>query len=282
MGSDKVKAYGAKGRDEFLRFDPNDVIIVGHDTPHKNRKQHPLWDERAVLPVNERLVLSMMEVGFLPEGTITVVKDGQDATTGQPIVYVRDGRQRTKALREANRRRTELGLGPLILDARTVKLGQPGDQMTGMVGGNAGRTKDDPVTEGYKAQSLLDAVREKRLTLAAAVAMEGMSQEEQKTKLAGLLKLGGGKEVDDEIEKTKGGRGRVRASMGRVRSRKAVETLKAKLDASEKQGGDMKLAKAFLEWFSGDDDALVEWPWLREALVEETKATKAKKGKKAK
>ncbi len=313
MGSDKTKAYGAQRRDEFLHIYPEDLKIVGLDTPHKSRADHALWDERAQLPVSEKLVIAIMENGFIPEGMITIVKDGEDPVSGKPNVYVRDGRQRTKALREANKRRVEAGLERLEIPSRAVKLGQPTDQMIGMIGGNSGRTEDDPVVKGRKAQDLINAgktpaqvaavfcvsqtavtnwlklldrhpdvlkaVQAKKLSLVAAVQMEGMSQEEQKAKLADLLKMSG-KAAEGEIEKTKAGRGRQRATMGRVRSRKQVETLKTRIEEGGKQGHDAKIVRAVLDWFSGDDDALVEWPWLRDALAGK-KARAAAASKKA-
>jgi ParB family chromosome partitioning protein len=69
-------------------------------------KKHPLYDPRVELPVNEQLVLSMMAAGW--HGTMQVWKDGDQ-------VVVLDGRQRTKAAVEANKRLKNAGREPLLV-----------------------------------------------------------------------------------------------------------------------------------------------------------------------
>jgi len=99
MAKDSKEAYGASGKTNLLLFDPDDIILV-------EDKSHPLYDERVHLPVDERLVLLMMEIGFFDP--IIIWKDPEDDK-----VYCVDGRQRTKAAREANKRLKKQG-APLL------------------------------------------------------------------------------------------------------------------------------------------------------------------------
>lgn len=95
MSKNSVEAYGASGRTNLLLFDPDDLVMV--DDP-----KHPLYDERIKLPVDERLVISMMTIGFFDP-----IIFQKDAETGEAIVV--DGRQRVKAAREANKRLKKQG-----------------------------------------------------------------------------------------------------------------------------------------------------------------------------
>ena len=99
MGSDSKKLYGAEGRGELLLFDPNTLTIVSD-------KKHPLYDERATMPVDERLVESIMKSGVLEP--VIVRRNGEDEK-GRPIVEVVDGRQRVRAAIIANHRIGEQG-----------------------------------------------------------------------------------------------------------------------------------------------------------------------------
>ena len=89
---------------------PEDVIVVGIDTPHK-AGEHALLrtkteEDRLHAPLNEAMVLSMMHMGV--RKTIFVRRDG-------PHYEVVDGRRRVLHAREANRRRIKQGEEPIQL-----------------------------------------------------------------------------------------------------------------------------------------------------------------------
>lgn len=50
-------------RGTIFRLDPNDVLVIGHDTQHK-RGEHPLWQARALEPADEALAQHMAQHGF--------------------------------------------------------------------------------------------------------------------------------------------------------------------------------------------------------------------------
>jgi ParB family transcriptional regulator, chromosome partitioning protein len=79
--------------DKPWRIAPERLVIVGLDT--RDGPEHPLWDERLSLPIEEAVVLSIMAIGVRVPIEV-VVRDGK------PLVV--DGRQRTRNAREANRR----------------------------------------------------------------------------------------------------------------------------------------------------------------------------------
>lgn len=95
-----------------FRFDPDVLVIIGLDT--KDGPEHELWDERALLPYSEEMVLSLMDLGCLK--TITVRK-GED---GRPEIV--DGRGRAIAGREANRRLRKLGKTELLVTIPAMSI----------------------------------------------------------------------------------------------------------------------------------------------------------------
>jgi len=97
-------ALDAKRGSSTFYMDPDELIIVGLDTP--DGAEHPQWDERIELPIDERLVASISKHGVIEP--VKVYKDGN-----RPIVW--DGRQRVKAAREINRRRSEHGLSTITI-----------------------------------------------------------------------------------------------------------------------------------------------------------------------
>jgi len=92
-------------------MNPEDITIIGIDTEH-GKGDHPLWDKRVELPVDEGLVRSIMEHGVLQ--TVTVRKnDG--------VAELVIGRQRVRAAREANRRLADSGKKPIVINVVTVR-----------------------------------------------------------------------------------------------------------------------------------------------------------------
>lgn len=102
------QAFDAQ-RESIFRFDPDDVVIIGHDTEHK-KGEHPLYQE-LIEPTPEFVA----NVGYFGvQEPILIAKDGDS-----PIVVA--GRKRVRALRLANAVRRERGEMPLTLSAKQVK-----------------------------------------------------------------------------------------------------------------------------------------------------------------
>ena len=95
-------------RGTYFKMDPDDLTIVGLDTPHKAGEHH-LWDERINLPLDENMVLNIMALGVQESVRVEVEK-----TKGNgKCAYVVDGRRRVMHAREANRRLKKQGEPPV-------------------------------------------------------------------------------------------------------------------------------------------------------------------------
>ena len=193
-------------------MDPDKLIIIGLDTD--DGPEHPLWDKRAKLPVDENLGRAMMAEGF--HGTIEVRKDGNKVE----VVF---GRQRVKAARWANKQLIAAGKEPLMVSclvrkfsdsaAFGVRVGEnvhrqglstldKADEIQRYM--NMGRNEDEAaVTFGMtkagiknllKLQDLDSHVRKaienEELSPSAAAELSGLSREEQREQLGKLLEAG--------------------------------------------------------------------------------------------
>ena len=58
MAKDSKVVYGASGKTNVLTFEPENLHLV-------TDKAHPLYDERIHLPINEAMVLNIMDQGVL-------------------------------------------------------------------------------------------------------------------------------------------------------------------------------------------------------------------------
>jgi ParB family chromosome partitioning protein len=106
MGSSTAEAFGSVGRGDLLRFHPESLVLI-------KDKAHPLYDPRVDLPVDERLVLSIMQNGVIEPIIVRKAGDGENG----PIVEVVDGRQRVKAAIEANARLAVEGKEEILVPA---------------------------------------------------------------------------------------------------------------------------------------------------------------------
>lgn len=125
-------------RDAF-RVDPEALTLV-------TDKNHPLYDERVHLPVDENLVRNIMVHGVLQ--SIVVRKDGKN-------LEVVMGRQRVKAAREANRRLAKDGR-PTLKVPIVVRRGDEGDLIGGAISENELRRPDEILIKAAKAQRALN------------------------------------------------------------------------------------------------------------------------------
>jgi ParB family chromosome partitioning protein len=139
MAKNSIDAYGASGKSNVLFFDPESLVIV-------TDPKHPLYDERASLPVNEALVLNVMAFGILQ--AIVVWKDPESGST---IVVA--GRQRVKAAREANCRLVAQGSPSIQVPG--IPRRSDGTSLAGvMVSENELREQDGPMVRAKKMARL--------------------------------------------------------------------------------------------------------------------------------
>lgn len=123
---------------------PESLALVGVDTDDKG---HALYDERVNMPLDEGLVRNIMKRGVL--NPIIVRKNPQG------IFEVVDGRQRTRAAREANIRLKEEGSKPIRVPVH-VKGGEYREMFGAMIALNECRQDDDKITKARKANRLID------------------------------------------------------------------------------------------------------------------------------
>lgn len=141
----KGKADVKPDRASALSFDPNDIVIIGLDTPHKEGEHH-LWDERILLPLDKHMVANVKAFGV--KENIIVVRDPK---LGYLAV---DGRQRIRWAREASKALEAEGQAPLRILANLEK-GDVDTQAGVMILTNEIRQSDDFLTKAKKAQRLM-------------------------------------------------------------------------------------------------------------------------------
>jgi ParB family chromosome partitioning protein len=129
---------GVARTDAFL-YEPEALILISDAA-------HPLFDPRVNLPVDEAMVLNIMNEGVLEPVLFTPSDAG-------PVVVA--GRRRVKAAIEANRRLAKLGL-PTIRIPAMRKRGDNKVMLGILVSENEHRVDDDANGKAKKAQRCLD------------------------------------------------------------------------------------------------------------------------------
>lgn len=196
-------------------MDPEDLVIIGIDTD--DGSEHPLYDDRIKLPLDEALVLNIMAHGVLE--TVSVRKNGD----APEVVY---GRQRVRAAREANKRLKKQGSKPIKIPV-SVRRGKDTQMFGVMVSENEHRRDDGPLEKAEKLRRYLDmggteeeaaidfgvtptsirnwlklldleasvrkAVEKGIISASAAGKLAPLSREEQKAALAEVIEKSGGK-----------------------------------------------------------------------------------------
>lgn len=255
MSKNSVDAYGAEGKSNVLFFDPDALKLV--DDP-----AHPLYDERVNLPLDEAMVLNIMTFGV--KQAIGVWKDPE---TGEVLVVA--GRQRVKHTREANRRLAAQG-SPLLQVPGIVSKGNVEHQAAFMVLENEIRQDDTPLGRARKMQqfaarnqspesiavifgctapnvrqllgvleqpaAVQKAVEAGQITITAAHKLAKLTPDEQRIKVAEMVKAGAGLT------------GHAKARAVRAASGEAVTRMRSRSDvvkALETATGDVKVA---LQW----------------------------------
>lgn len=145
MGSQAFSKDTAK-RGNLWQFDPNAIVIIGVDT--KDGVEHELYDERAFLPLDESMVLSIMDMGV--QESITVRKNG---ATGKAEVV--NGRRRVLHAREANKRLKKAG-DPLVMVPAILTSGSEERMQAKAIALNEIRTDDPMMVKVAKCERLLE------------------------------------------------------------------------------------------------------------------------------
>jgi ParB family chromosome partitioning protein len=140
MAKNSVDAYGASGKTNVLMFVPENLHLVDDPT-------HPLYDERIHLPLDEAMVLNIMD-----QGVIEPIVVWKDKETG--LVCVVDGRQRVKHAIEANIRLLQEGKEPLHVPG-VVRIGSANRMSQAMVSANEIRRADTPLGRAKKMADML-------------------------------------------------------------------------------------------------------------------------------
>lgn len=144
-------ALGAKGKSDVWNMDPNDVVLV-------QDKESALYDERVDNDFKESLVLNMLYApDDTPQGVLKAVLGRRNRETGK--VEIIDGRQRTKACREANKRLKKQGAEPLRLPVM-LKNANDVRSMAMLISSNEHSTEDSPINRAKKAQRYIDLGRD--------------------------------------------------------------------------------------------------------------------------
>lgn len=142
MGTkDTRAAHGAAAKKDMLLFEDDKVTLVTDE-------KHPLYDERVHLEPTEAMILNIIQYGIIEP--IIVWKDPETKKT-----LVVDGRQRTKACREANKRIRKAGGEPHRIPAITRRA-DPGTSVGLMISTNEQRVQDTPLNLARKASRMLE------------------------------------------------------------------------------------------------------------------------------
>jgi ParB family chromosome partitioning protein len=260
--------------EELRRFDPNELVIVGFDTD--DRMEHPLYDERAFLDVEDPFVRSIRTYGVQVPLLVR-----EEAGT----FYVVDGRQRVKAARLVFAEQSKSGEVPLKVPARVVTVSEKRASSL-VVLTNENRRGDDVLTKAIKAERLMErlgdedevatvfgvtpntirnwltlvqadpfvheAIREGKISAYAGVELAGLPKEEQKEALEKLLF--GGETVSRKavaIKKKEEGVTRGHKGVRRSWVEKALKTEAAKKLNDEQ--------RSILQWFATGESNKGDW-----------------------
>jgi ParB family chromosome partitioning protein len=144
---------GNKGKIDVPTFDPDEVVLI-------DEKGVALYDERVENDYDEALVLNMMfEIDGVPQGVIEPLVGRRNAETGKVEIII--GRRRTKAAREANRRRKKKGLEPIWLPVH-IKRANDQRALAMLISENEHRLDDTPMNRAKKAQRYIDLGRDEK------------------------------------------------------------------------------------------------------------------------
>lgn len=286
----KLESWNADGRDDLFRLAPEKLTVVVD-------KQHPLFDERVNLPLDEALVRNIMCNGVIEP---VVVRQNGKSEDGTPVVEVVDGRQRVRCAIEANKRLTAEGKEPVQVSI-VRRRGEVGDLFGVMISANElrrddgimvkarklsrymvmGRSEEDAATQfGCSVPtvrnllSLLElhsdvqkAIERDALPATVAKELHSVPQEEQPAALEKLIASGNvrgarGLEAAKNVRRN----GHATASKKRMMSRVQLVDWQKKL--GELKGHQAEIAYSVVDFILGKAKAFVRFPQLRASTEE--------------
>lgn len=130
-----------------FNMSPEDLVIIGLDT--KDTEEHPLYDKRIHLKLDEGMVKNIMVYGVIQ--AVTVTKIG-----GVPCVVT--GRQRVRCSREANKRLLAEGKEPIRVPVM-LKKGDDHRLFGFSVSENENRQDDNVIQKAENVARYLDMGR---------------------------------------------------------------------------------------------------------------------------
>jgi hypothetical protein len=141
---------GARRGPSLYYMDPRELHIAGWDDDDRS---HWSYNPSAHAPVDERLKrwIAETEGNFDP---VLVVRDGDK-------VYVKDGRDRTKAMRELAVEAEKAGVDVLFVLCKADR-GRDGEHFTHMVAANNCRKVDNPITRAELSMRALKFMDEEK------------------------------------------------------------------------------------------------------------------------
>ena len=134
---------GARRSNLFL-VEPETLTIVGLDTD--DGPDHPLYDPRIKLPIDEGLVRNIMTYGVIEP--VTVTKNGDR-------IELVDGRQRVRHARVANERLVAEGKEPMRVPVSPPRRASDHVLFGVMISANENRQEDSPLAKADKLERYL-------------------------------------------------------------------------------------------------------------------------------
>lgn len=123
-------------RHQYYGADPKYVLVIGADTEHKSRDEHPLYDDRVHEELDRPFIENIKDQGVLEP--VIVRKEGDDAV-------VVAGRRRTLALRIANAELVTEGKSAHELPIMGEKSSDDISAIERMIAENMGRKDPNPM-----------------------------------------------------------------------------------------------------------------------------------------
>jgi ParB family chromosome partitioning protein len=138
----------SKGKVDVYMFDPDDVKLV-------TKEGDPLYDKRAEDTFDEGLVLNMLHCpdGETPQGVLKPTLGRRNTETAE--IEITDGRRRTLALREANKRLRKEGASALFLPVWIRRMNDS-RAVAALISTNEHSKEDTPLGRAMKAARYIE------------------------------------------------------------------------------------------------------------------------------
>ena len=232
MASKKKALDGKTGT--FFWMAPEALTVIGIDTKHKSKAEHPLYDPRIHLPISDEAVKNTAKYGVIeaisvrktPEGAVEVVR----------------GRQRVRRAREANKLLAKQEQ-PLVQIKCIIERGSDEHLIAIDISSNELRTGDSILVKAAKAVDLMA----RGVSLEEVALTFGKSETAVNQWLALLEAPADVRKAAEEGVFSESAMVTL-ATLPAADAKEALATLKAKRDAGEKVTvADAKAAKAGLK-----------------------------------